>query len=328
MKKKIILLTLIVMLMANVVTYADVPTYQKDPVFRMKLLDIIPDSLEDMDVLKNDVTREEFSEIIFNVYSFVTKKTLSDFGKINSFTDTDNPKIIALHKLGVVNGTSDKTFSPEAKITREQMATMLVRTVDKINPDFNVAAALPVYKDENSISNWAKSSVHKCGEYGLLSGVGSNMFSPKTHATVGQVIIVSDRLYQLCQSDVYSVDNKTKKYGAYDVPLDNKSGIQYSRKEQSGIMLRIAMGEFEGDEIKDINLQIIDMYKSLKNREDFKSIIKLVDLVQSSWSEVNMSFEFGKEYYIKSGVVSEVKPNEKPYIHVQSDGLLYIDVVK
>ena len=49
----------------------------------------------------------------------------------NPFTDTNDEYVLKAYALGITFGTSETTFTPNAEITREQMATMLTRALNK-----------------------------------------------------------------------------------------------------------------------------------------------------------------------------------------------------
>ena len=52
------------------------------------------------------------------------------------------------HVMGVVNGTSDTAFSPNAYVTREQLATILYRYADTMGDRVRQPECLHRYKDK------------------------------------------------------------------------------------------------------------------------------------------------------------------------------------
>lgn len=95
-------------------------------------------------------------------------------------------------KLGIVSGRSNDTFAPNATITREEMAVMVIRVLEvqsgkKIEP---IAGSIG-FADASSVSKWAEGYVKTAVELGLLQGRGNNQFAPKgwmTRAESAQVI--------------------------------------------------------------------------------------------------------------------------------------------
>lgn len=92
----------------------------------------------------------------------------------------DNP-VIVLHSLGVVNGTSATKFSPDAFITRDQLAVLAMRT-------FNLGVAnqdaYKQYEDHALIPAWAREGISACINAGVLEGLydGKN-FEPGKSVT-------------------------------------------------------------------------------------------------------------------------------------------------
>lgn len=87
----------------------------------------------------------------------------------------------------VVRGTSDKTFSPDAIITREQVATMFYNYRYR-EMDLNTSKTkISQFSDYSKISSWAKEAMAWAVNAGLLSGVGNNRLDPKGTANRAQL---------------------------------------------------------------------------------------------------------------------------------------------
>lgn len=96
---------------------------------------------------------------------------------------------------GIVEGTSDTTFTPNAPVTREQMAALIVRFAKWAGIEFpEDRGEGVVFNDASSISDFAKDDVEACRKAGILNGVSDGVFSPKTGATRAQVSAVLYRL--------------------------------------------------------------------------------------------------------------------------------------
>lgn len=95
---------------------------------------------------------------------------------------------------GVVNGTSDRTFSPDALITREQIATILYRYAETTGGDTSaIATALNGYADKGKVSSWATNAMTWAVSHGIISGVTDNTLSPLSSATRAQVVVMLHR---------------------------------------------------------------------------------------------------------------------------------------
>ena len=154
------------------------------------------------DRIKNNmagkITREEFAEIAVKLYEVYTGTT-AVVGTA-SFVDTTNPEILKAANLGLVSGVGNNRYAPNQLVTREQMATILLKALKVINPsaDFSSAGAAP-FADDAKIKVWARDGVYYCSKAKIVSGVGSNMFDPEGNATREAAVIVCTRAYEYYQ---------------------------------------------------------------------------------------------------------------------------------
>jgi len=114
---------------------------------------------------------------------------------ITSFTDVASGAwyaelISVAYKAGIVNGRSASTFEPSAKITREEITVMLMKTYELKNGK-QAPAIESGFTDMNLVSGWAAVSVNKAAALGLIQGQSQGQFAPKeiaTRAEAAQVI--------------------------------------------------------------------------------------------------------------------------------------------
>ena len=85
---------------------------------------------------------------------------------------------------GIVNGTSYTTFSPEQKITREQMVAILHRYYCGDSPAEPELTTL--FSDGTTVSSYAREAMGWAVASGLIAGTG-NRLEPKATATRAQV---------------------------------------------------------------------------------------------------------------------------------------------
>ncbi|GBG05792.1 hypothetical protein PAT3040_00277 [Paenibacillus agaridevorans] len=92
--------------------------------------------------------------------------------------------IAAAYKAKLVNGVSVNRFAPNAKMTREEMAVLLLRAYQYKNPiqELSDETLLLSFKDRDEISNWAKKDVSRAIALGLMQGKGNGRFDPKSDA--------------------------------------------------------------------------------------------------------------------------------------------------
>ncbi len=329
MKNKLIVGILIILSVISSLVFAEPTAELKDAMFTMSALGLVDDDMDLKNRSKKAITREEFAELVFNVYGYITSKNEYSFGRLHNFTDVSNPKVVALYKLGIVKGTSATTFSPDAKVTREQMATMIMRAADSLGIENKKAyQSAKAFKDQNNISKWANRGVLYCRVNGILKGGTGNYYYPKANATIGQVIIVQDRIYKLLDEKPYKVFTKNKVFNSYSVPAKSTSGLSYSSNNSIGIEIRYILGDFQSTENRDVYKQIFDLYGSLRERVNIYDIIEVVKYITSKWSKTDLSFEYDSERFVKNGVLTKKKPLSKPYIRLESAGFMYVEVIR
>ena len=125
------------------------------------------------------------------------------------FTDVDagsyyaEPVTWAAH-LGIVNGTSLTTFSPNRSITREQAATFLYRYAGQLGLDRSARADLDGYPDAGSVGEFAEKAMSWAVAEGLITGsntVDGLLLLPKGEATRAQIAMILMRFVQYLEND-------------------------------------------------------------------------------------------------------------------------------
>ncbi len=93
------------------------------------------------------------------------------------------PYVVWASRSGIVQGYGDGRFAPEEPITREQMASMLVRWLDAagIPLDQRSGSRQPV--DLSAVSDWAREAVLALWNAGLLQGDSAGNVNPGAYAT-------------------------------------------------------------------------------------------------------------------------------------------------
>lgn len=144
---------------------------------------------------KDKATRENFAELALELFN---KLGGESYGVGNNpFTDTTNFKVISANKIGIINGTSKTTFNPNGELTREQLCTMIVRTLDKAGISYKKDVEFQKqYSDIENISGWALESTRVLNHYGIVNGNGDSL-NPKNSVTKEQAMIILYRTYEM-----------------------------------------------------------------------------------------------------------------------------------
>lgn len=137
----------------------------------------------------SDITREEFCRLIVNVYESTGKTGLTG---TNPFSDTNNQDVISAYHLGIVSGTSATTFSPNSKITRQELAVMVKKTAEHFATISGLSSTTS-FSDHGTIATWARESVFYAQREGFLAGSNGNI-RPLDNLTCEEAIIVAFRL--------------------------------------------------------------------------------------------------------------------------------------
>ena len=103
---------------------------------------------------------------------------------------------------GIMQGYGDGTYRPNRAITRQEMATILLRMADvKLGADL-VDAALAEIADGGSVASWARAGVAFCYLGGIMNGVGGAHFDPTGMLTRAQLAQVFFNLYNIGMDEV------------------------------------------------------------------------------------------------------------------------------
>ena len=122
----------------------------------------------------------------------------ADYAGATDFTDVAEgtwyaPFVKWAARYGITTGTGSGKFSPDGRITREEMAVFFVRYFETFNAmpkaDTTVTTK-PADLDE--VSSWAQDAVGKLWALGLLNGDGKS-FAPKDKATRAQTAALCQR---------------------------------------------------------------------------------------------------------------------------------------
>ena len=103
-------------------------------------------------------------------------------------------------RFGIANGTSEDLFSPDEPVTREQMATLILRFASIYRFDIaqTTEEIVESFTDFDTVGNFAKDAVGTMRQTGLLNGIrqedGTFLFSPKTNATRAQCATIFRRI--------------------------------------------------------------------------------------------------------------------------------------
>ncbi len=160
---------------------------------------IVSGRKDDIFAPEEAVTRAEFAKMLAVAFSV---DSVSD--DLAVFTDISKDDwyykhVTALYLAGIVNGTSEKTFSPSEALTREQAVTMVTRLYEKATSS-TASVSHTSFADEDEISDWAIISARKASRLNIVTGFPDGTFAPKDSLTRAQAAVI-----------IYNLANALKK---------------------------------------------------------------------------------------------------------------------
>ncbi|UKS28520.1 DUF2341 domain-containing protein [Paenibacillus sp. HWE-109] len=130
---------------------------------------------------EKQITRAEFAALIARSLA-LPKAGSSPFADI-SHTAWYSQEVAAALAAGIVDGISDSQFAPDAQITREQMAAMLMRAWKVKNNGGEAPRDGKAFVDWREVDDWAKEAIASVSSLHLMNGRADESFVPKGTAT-------------------------------------------------------------------------------------------------------------------------------------------------
>lgn len=146
------------------------------------------------------VTRAEFAELIVKTLGLKATDSSTAAIEEKQFKDVKSgawyyPSVSVAVEAGIVKGYPENEFLPDQKITRQQMATMLMRAIGT-KGNFLEEAQLN-FKDSNMIHSDHKKDVQKIVYLRIMVGNPENLFNPTSSATRGETATVLSRMIDI-----------------------------------------------------------------------------------------------------------------------------------
>lgn len=139
--------------------------------------------------------------MIVTVLSSVSKADLSS-AKDAGFSDVQPSAWYAdaidwAYEQGYVSGTGANTFSPDAPVTRAQIAVILSNYLHSMDADLKENGNIAAFKDAATTPAWAAEGVAYMQSIGLMAGDTAGNFNPNKELTRTEAATVFMRMDQL-----------------------------------------------------------------------------------------------------------------------------------
>ena len=136
------------------------------------------------------ITRGEVATIFFRLLTDDSREEW--WSQVNDYSDCNsdlwcNNAISTLSNMGIIDGFSDGTFRPYAKITRAQFAKIAVGFFETTREDYQG------YFTDVDINAWYTEYVEAAARVGLIEGFNDGTFRPNTNITRAQACVIVNR---------------------------------------------------------------------------------------------------------------------------------------
>ena len=143
---------------------------------------------------KATTTRAQVVQILYNLAGEPKATGTMPFTDLTQ--DWYKDAVLWAYQTGVVAGTSETTFAPDAPVTREQLAVLLMEYASRVLKLARTwtPADLSRFPDSGSVSDWARDALADAVALGLISGTddgsGTARLSPQGSATREQTAAI------------------------------------------------------------------------------------------------------------------------------------------
>ena len=238
---------------------------------------LIPYSIAVND-FSGSITREEFCELIMNMYFMLSGPEPQ--GIECAFEDTDNASVIKAYSLGIVHGKSETKFCPGDFITRQEMAKTIIGTLTAAGINTHLTTEdlekVCAFEDFGDTDDWAATDVAKNVKYEIMNGVTEKTILPRGTATREQAIVMVSRA------------------------LDSFAGMQtyYQQPEIENLYDTMSVsGNFE---VKWSKVQDASEYVMIVKDENDNCVFTAKSSSESALLKTG-NLEFNKTYYVSIG---------------------------
>lgn len=130
------------------------------------------------------ITRAEFCRFVISALKLQPETSPKlNFKDSGSIPDWAKGYIATAVKQKIISGYSDGTFKPSREISREEMASILVRAMG-LQDEADLALNEDLFFDDSyRVQLWARGAVYIAVEQGIVSGYEDNTFNPARKAS-------------------------------------------------------------------------------------------------------------------------------------------------
>ena len=146
---------------------------------------------------QGSISRKDFSGLAVKLYEAWTNLPAEE-PQVNPFRDTANHYVLKANKLGMIKGQQPDRFAPASSISRQDMAVILLRTLQAagLNPETATSQWKSNYVDLGKVASYAQEALRFMNQEGIINGKSSDQLDPAGTATREESIVMAVRLYE------------------------------------------------------------------------------------------------------------------------------------
>ncbi len=142
-----------------------------------------------------NITRAEFISIISRILGLATDNTAQvNFKDVNS-KDWFYNDVAMVAAKGLIKGYEDNSFRPSSPIKRQEVSSIISNLLENNLTQDRIDEILLEFKDQ--IPTWAKNSVARAVDLGLINGLPDKTFGGDQYATRAQAVVILYRYLEV-----------------------------------------------------------------------------------------------------------------------------------
>ena len=171
--------------------------------------------------------------------TYTVQTNQKDFTDIANKSAEMQSAIRYLASKGIINGDTDTTFSPDASISRAEIAALIVRALGKLD-----SSATNSFTDVTT-ANWYYSAAGSSQRLGIITGYEDNTFRGTTAINKEQIVAVAARV--LISEMNYKTPSNTSTYlGKYSDTVVSWAQPQVALATKENLVVYRTDGTFSG----------------------------------------------------------------------------------
>lgn len=178
--------------------FSDVPTsyWAADAINGLSSLGYVSGYPDGTFMPDNKITRAEFVSILSRTLKLAASSAAPGFSDVSS-GDWFYGSVESAVYAGIVKGYGDGTFHPNAPISRQEIACVLVQAMGKADVAQTMMDAQTIFTDDTSIAAWARGFIDEANQAGLIKGYPNGSFAPENDATRAEACVMINNLLVL-----------------------------------------------------------------------------------------------------------------------------------